>query len=629
MNLFGLAGVLPATSFVLSCLAFQAAVPADDRPTPWWEAETALDADGRLLLSAKPWWARAAALKTGGHFRLESGLPGRGQMIVRRERLVFPPPKPKTVDALVWIIDDDGDMKPADADGDRDSDCYVVDYDGDGRPDQLLDYIDNDGDGRSDEMDMRYFADGQLRMAWFSADMDRDGRMWNAAWYKYVYTTPFGDGDPDRTDPYDASGDAEIIVNKYDPEQKRWWPASECSFAWYDTDGDGATELMVRAGVIPRRPYPPEEIDGGNTHCNTRPFEPRFRDMSLAAIRLCVDLTGSSSPKHRVHYDLGLNMTGDRTPYRFEGMERTNPLRRAPKTCICIPHQALRELAEKYPANQTGLSWFEYPDDTVSIGCLPREDRDRHPDGVCWTWERRYMHDTGGPNQHWNIRREYRPTPSEKRELYYSLVDRRIHLRGATEGWVRVGHLGGGGKPWGEIRTFDTDRDGFFDRWEVYRDGDASPRRVATVRDQRVRPLPHDWSKLQKLFIGELLPEALKANDKLIGAMRAADGDFRLPDYLEKALDQAAFDTERLYVQDIIRETRYLALREKLAERQRRLSNSARQDDAKKDRDEAASQRAWEAAVSLAELDAAYGEGRFDDAAAIVEEVAARLLTDD
>ena len=612
---------LPTTmtgEFAAPELAGKPISAADEKPTSWWEAETALDRNGRLLLTGKPWWRRAAALKVGEHFSFQSTLPGGGRMIVRRERLVFPPPKSKTVDALVWIIDDDGDMRPADADGDRDSDCYVVDYDGDGKSDQIVDYMDNDGDGRADEMDMRYFADGQLRMAWFSTDLDRDGRMWNAAWYKYVYT-PYSDDDPNHVDPYDASGDAEIIVNKYDPEQRRWWPASECPFAWYDTDGDGATEEMIRAAVVPRLPYPPAEIDGGNTHCNTRPFEPRFRDTSLAAIRYCIDLTGSSSAKHRVHYDLGLNMTGDRTPYRFEGMERTNPLRRRPKTIICIPHRALRALADKYPANQTGLSWFEFPDDTVSIGCLPREDKDRHPDGVCWTWDRRYMHDTGGPTQYWNIRREFRPSPSDRRELYYSVVDRRIHLKGATEGWTRVGHLGGGGKPWGEVRAFDTDGDGYFDRWETYRDGTAAPVRVATVRDQRVRSLPHDWKELQTLFTGELLPEAIRANEKLIAALRAADGDFHPPGYLEKALEQATFDTERLYVLGIIRESRYLAVRDKLAARQQKLLASARPDDTKRDRGNAPSVRAWESAVSLTKLDAAYGEGRYDKAAKILK----------
>ncbi|MBN1395094.1 MAG: hypothetical protein JW959_08730 [Pirellulales bacterium] len=608
-----------ALFFVIVCISTSS---GEENPTPWWQTETALDNQGRLLLDGRSWWARAEKLKVGGSFKLNSESPGGGRMIVRRERLVFPPPKSKTVEAVVWIIDDDGDMRPTDADGDKDSDCYVVDDDGDGKADQMVDYIDNDGDGRADEMDMRYFADGQMRMAWFSTDLDRDGRMWNASLYRYVYT-PYSDDDPNHPDPYDASGNAEIIVNKFDPEQKRWWPASECPFAWYDTDGDGTTEMMIRAAAVPWAPYPPREIDGGNTHCNTRPFEPRFREVSLGAIRYCVDLTGSSSSRRRVHYDLSLNMTG-RTPYRFEGMERTNPLRRPPKTIVCVPHEALPELADKYHALQTGLSWFEYPDDAISIGCPPHEDKDRHPDGVCWAWDRRYMHDTGGPTQYWNIRREFNPVPSDRRELYYSLVDRRIHLKGAREGWIRVGHLGGGGEQWGEIRFFDTDEDGFFDRWETYRHGHPRSARISTVRDQRVRPLPRDWKKLQKLFSEELLPEALRANEKLIATMRAADADHHPPEYLEKALRQASFDTEKLYVLEIIRESRYLALRKKLAERHCRMMAAAPRDDAKSDRDDAKSVAAWKLAEMLARLDAAYGEGRYRRAATILDDIASR-----
>ena len=73
--------------------------------------------------------------------------------LVRRERL-----KRRKADAIVWVVDDDGDMKPGDTEGDKDNDCYVVDYDGDGRVDRLVDYLDNNGDGKADEMEIRYFV---------------------------------------------------------------------------------------------------------------------------------------------------------------------------------------------------------------------------------------------------------------------------------------------------------------------------------------------------------------------------------------------------------------------------------------------------------------------------------------
>jgi hypothetical protein len=341
----------------------------------------------------------------------------------------------------------------------------------------------------------------------------------------------------------------------------------------------------------------------------------------VGAIRYCVDVTGNSSPEHRVHYDLSLNMTGSQTPYDFEGMNRENRLRRPPRTMVCIPRKALWELAESYGANQTGFSWFEHPDDTVAIGCPPRANQDRHQDGVCWTWDRRFMHDTGGPTQYWNIRREFQPGASAKRELYYSYVDRRIHLQGAAEGWTRVGYLGGG-QAWGEFRCFDTDHDGYFDRWEVRRAGVAAPVRVSTVRDPAVRKLPHDWKELQEVYVRDLLPEALRANETLMAAMRLANKDYQPPQHLVKALEEASFDTERLYVQDIIRESQYLALYEKLAKRSQEALAASEGDSRRFDQTRtAASAGAWELSAATAKLAAAYGEGRYADAADILREL--------
>jgi hypothetical protein len=311
-------------------------------------------------------------------------------------------------------------------------------------------------------------------------------------------------------------------------------------------------------------------------------------------------------------------MTSDRVPYQFDGMYQENPLRRPPRTIVCIPHKALLELAEVYPANQTGFSWHEYEDDTVTIGPEPRRDEDRRIDGVFWTWSRRFMHDTGGPIQNWNIRREFHPAPSTRRELYYSGVDRRIHLRGATEGWIRVGYLGGSGRPLGEIRYFDTDGDGYFDRWETHRAGLPGPVRVSSVGDARIRELPHDWDQLRALYVGELLPEALQANRELIAAMRTLQQDLEPEEYLSRALNEAEFDGQKLYVLGIIRESMYLALRETLATRSKQLLADSASNRSHVNPDHAASVRAWDYARTLSLLDAAYGEGRYRDVARVL-----------
>ncbi|MBN1590095.1 MAG: hypothetical protein JW888_11315, partial [Pirellulales bacterium] len=389
-------------------------VLGEQEPRPWWEAETALADDGSLLLTGRPWWPRTRALKVGEHFVVESELPGGGRMIVGRKRLKR---RKNLQDAIVWILDDDGDMARDATGGDRDSDCYVVDYGVDGRVDRMVDYLDNDADGRPDEMDIRYFWKGQLRIAWFGVDLDRDGQMWDLAGYEYSR-------DFFRSDPH---GDNLIFANRYDPQRKTWWPISECPFAFVDTDGDGRSEAVVRVSAVPLDFDPAKEPDPGNSLFNFKmPFQQRMRGPGAVNIRYGIDLDGQSGAERPLHYDLGFNLIG-RVPYQFDGMARPNPLRREPKTTVVIPHGLARHVAETYPAEQTGFSWHEYGDYAVTLGDGPHAGEDRRWEGVFWTWDRRFMHNTGNPTQAWNIRREFRPTPSNKRELYYSRADRKIH----------------------------------------------------------------------------------------------------------------------------------------------------------------------------------------------------------
>ena len=340
----------------------------EDGAAAWWEAETAMQTGGLLDISSKPWWQRARALKAGESFRLKSELPGGGDMLVRREKLTQP-----ECDAVVWVIDDDGDMKPDDKDGDKDSDCYVVDYEGDGKVDRIVDYMDDDGDGKPNEMDIRYFVDGRLRRAWFGLDLDNDGYMWNVQQYEYKGNFFL----------CDAYGDNMIYFNGYDAELDRWFPGSECPFDFHDTDGDGQSEAVVRVSVVPMS-YKPDRktIDcANNVNYSSEPRTAATRKMGALNIRYSIDIDGLSCSKRPLHYDLGFNLIG-RLPYEFAGMNHKNPLRRAPKTTVVIPHDASRKMAENYPAEQTGFSWREFWDDSLKLGFGPLADEDRRWEGV-------------------------------------------------------------------------------------------------------------------------------------------------------------------------------------------------------------------------------------------------------
>ncbi len=320
-----------------------------------------------------------------------------------------------------------------------------------------------------------------------------------------------------------------------------------------------------------------------------------------------------------LHYDFGFNLVGD-VPYVFEGMQHLNPKRRPPQATCFIPHDRVRAVADTFPAKETGFSWHEYADDTISIGYGQQADQDLRWEGIFWIWERRFMENTGAPNQKWNVRREWSSEPADSRELYYSGVDRRIHLKGAKEGWIEIGHFGGEGAI-GEIRMLDSDDNGFFDRWEVYLGEGLIPVRVATVRDEKVELLRFDLQELGRFYVEEVLPEAMSANRKLIAAMEKVHR-FKAPTGLLETLDQGSANIRR-YTQDVVRELHYQSLRRALLAPAHATVRQAEFNDLfSHRRDPKNSEAAWQVIRLLQDLEVSYGNGDFDHAVELLNALA-------
>jgi len=90
-----------------------------------------------------------------------------------------------------------------------------------------------------------------------------------------------------------------------------------------------------------------------------------------------------------------------------------------------------------------------------------------------------------------------------------------------------------------------------------------------------------------------------------------------------KAQEAATCDSERLYVQDVIRESQYLALRKRVEQESSELFAGFPPADLRRKPDELrTSIRAWTHARLMADLDTAYGEGRYEDAARLLGEIA-------
>lgn len=565
----------------------------------WWIQETALTHSGGLRLDSKPWWGKATALEVGDSFLVEGG-----RSLVRRETFNDRGGKPQ--DAIVWVIDDDEDASLA-AGGDRDSDCYVADYGRDGTVDRMVDYIDDDSDNDPDEMDIRYFVDSELRYCWFGMDLDDDSLMWSLSGYEYGGPSFF------ESDPY---GDSMIYMNKLDTESGGWSPISECPFAFYDTDGDRQSEVVVRCSAVPLSYDVNADPDYANDYAHfAAPWKPALARMGIVNIRYSFDIDGGSSEAVPLHYDFGFNLVGT-APYDYPGMKHFNPKRRPPQTTVVTPWKDLRAICDSYAARETGFSWHEQTDDTIAIGYGEHAKDDFRWEGVFWTWERVFMENTGGPNQKWNVRREYSAVPAEKRELYYSGIDRRFHLKHAREGWLQVGHYAGFGDL-GEIRIFDTDANGYFDRWE-YDFGNW--RRVASVADERAEDVPWDFDALSKRYTDSILPEATAANAHIMEAMSKLDPE-SVESRCARPIEPGNFQR---YAQDIARELQYAdfythwssvaatALGRQPADDLRKLDANTRAT-------QSTSQTAWDLRRLLSRIDDLYNKGQLEEAAQLIE----------
>jgi hypothetical protein len=611
-------------------LVLLAAAPAIAAGQSWWARETALGADGALMLSDQNWWPRAESLAVGESFVLRSEYNAEGLMIVRRELGTPIPYKGLEVwgaellqdgrEMIVWILDDDEDMDPEAPLGDRDSDAYVVDYGANGTVDRLLDYHDADGDDDPDAQNIRYFStEGKLRHSIVHQDLDDDDQMYPTHDYQRLVG-------PQLAFLIDAYGDNMYFHSKYNPEDDAWIPFSECPFAFHDLDDDRQTERVVRFSAAPLAFDADEDPDFANSWSRLMgPFEPMMEDMGLVNIRYTFDIDNGSSEDQPLHYEFAFNLIGG-LPYAEVGEEFAFAGFRPPRTWTTVPHDQTIAVAESFWAEAAGFTWREFEDGTVEFGdWRDRPAYDQRWEGIFWTWRRQFMHNTGGPNQHWNMRREYRPTPGDSRELYYSPVDRRFHLKGASEGWLHVGALGHE-EPIGEIRMFDTTADGYFDRWEYYVSGEEKPYRVASVPQAENRDFGSDWEAISTFYTDELLPRAISRNQRLIDRFTSSDvirGG--VPDDLSNALQGEITEGERLYVMDVIREHFYRAFEDTVLSAVDPHLDSYSHSELVQGQTRRLHNRAWEVNVLLARWKAAYNRGDYSAGGELFEEIENRL----
>ena len=499
---------------------------------PWWMRPTALSSEGHFLgLKNRTLWKKALDLLPGESFFVdERGIP-KDRILIRKETVALDPDDP--IEAIVWVIDD-GEDGSLSAGGDFLNDCYVVDFECDGIVDRIVDYIEGDENGVPNEVEIREFENGALKSVLvLRGDLEEDGP-WRISGYDLVI---------DRNASFPKN--AVLYRNLFDPDGGRWIASGLCPLTASEIEPGAGPRTVTRIHVDPVRPNPDNDPEGQ-------------AGVSIRDIQLGFLFGGPE----RGTLQAGLAMSGQ-TLFEAGATAVFHPKRRPPQETVVILPETLAETAAGFPAGETGFSWREGPDARVSgaeteSGTISAELWD----DLFWTWERRSLKGAGISRRDWNIRREWSGRPSELREYYYSGVDRKIHLVGAEEGWIRVGHFAGLGDT-GEIRMYDTDGNGFFDRWEFHLPGRARPVFSASVQDEKVRRLGSDLNEAVLFYRAEVLPMALAENGIILEAIRSFR-DFDLPAEL-KAAAAGVSAIEGRYAQDVLRDLAFFRLRDFLS----------------------------------------------------------------
>ncbi len=430
---------------------------------------------------------------------------------------------------VVRVIDDDDDMGP-DGRGDRDSDCYVADWQGDGSIDRAIDYWDLDGDGDADRMDL-YYPPG----AWHGnkvevvvvRDVGDDNKMWWTRNYEYQQGPCQWKSD--------FNGDEMFCMFYYDRRARQFVPHLEAPFTHHDLDGDGVAEMTIQF------------LGHGQT---------------LRSIRYSFDADNDSNPTtNRRDYDFSFNCVGRLVVP--EDKSTSDTLRNGEATQRYLDWPFAREVAEAGEWKSCRLCWDEI-DNNVNPASKWERNHER--------WEGVGGYPMREGNKRWETDQDY----SGKMQLYYWPLDRRLHLFGAETGYINVDY-DHDYRTDAKITYRDEDGDGFFDIWSFDADAKGGPEHTVSVRGVKRELVPIEYEQFVRRYRA-WLQEALSANEALIPVLRklvGEQGKSRIEDWWRNERPQRYYAAEKLahsreatrYYQDLSREELFLQAKRRCGDR--------------------------------------------------------------
>ena len=395
---------------------------------------------------------------------------------------------------ILWL-DDDGNMKEGDIEGDMINDCLLIDRNKDGiyggQGDLIIDWVDTDDDGKADMQIVIEYPKKNTGEVWpnghymIMRDLDKDNIFNYINWNDFSLRCWDKNGVCDFYEDY--SGQTmfmKIHTSTYDIKDLRLnW---ENPFLFYDEDGDGLTEMAIRFVDSPKIK---DRSKPSNSYVN-RQLEGRIDWVSMA-----VDLDNDNGPGNEFDFDFTIGFQGKGFDYTDQ-VHKVNNLRGMPEADKFFMDPRYRQLTEfLYPDHKSAKEMIFKRGEWSRVNFVYDEDDDRG------RWERVEFYDpldpfkigwkNGGIDNNKQSdpagdRGEWDMDNSGKGKLYIGKFDGRLHLYGAEWGCWRIdqnaNYYQGWDRMWmgmdrqpgkfGTVKYTDKDDNGFFDYIEYDLDGD-------------------------------------------------------------------------------------------------------------------------------------------------------------
>lgn len=306
---------------------------------------------------------------------------------------------------LVRAVDEDGDLA-VNGRPDTDSDLYFFDWDADGYIDVVADYVDDDGDNDVDQMGLYYnknWQDGKDDMTvWWAMDIGDDNLLWydvNGTYYQPLcqWRTHF-------------SGDELFYQFRLTVEDEKWVNVWEDPFAFYDPDGDLASEVVVRISAVGE---------------------------AVKNLRYSIDADDDAYGRDTHNYDFSVTALPPEEGLSSAAWHSEALTIRGVETLTVLPWNKTKEFGQKAKWGKAMLTWDEINSNTDE---KPEQDPHERWEGILNAKSKHgdFEQVGGPPSSPVNKRVEVTAKPASPLALYFDEVDQRLHLLGAEYGYMDI-----------------------------------------------------------------------------------------------------------------------------------------------------------------------------------------------